>query len=98
MVVSESAHDVVCQCHGSYSKDTVRFIDANARLIAAAPQLLAALKLLVSNAATSPSTSEGVKRLRTAVDVARAAIAAAEPEAPHREAAEPVLSDTGREP
>jgi len=60
--------------------------EANGRLIAAAPDLLAALKLLVSNAATSPSTSEGVRRLRTAVDVARAAIAAAQPEAPHREA------------
>ena len=48
---------------------------ANARLIAAAPDLFAALRLLVSTASTQPLD---VKRLMAGFNAARAAIAKAE--------------------
>jgi len=70
----------VCSCggnapgSGAYTTETFRRRDANARLIAAAPELLEAMKLLIADVADYPAW----QRPCHALDVARAAIAKAE--------------------
>ena len=64
---------LICECTGYYSLETTL---ANARLIAAAPDLLATLRQIGIEATESPNSD--ANRLELILSLARAAIAKAE--------------------
>ena len=80
-VVSGPQSNLIAQCFGSYAHNTVHQIDANCRLIAAAPALYEALEKLVEAASDSDDARYGTLSTGFVRDIANAALALARGEA-----------------